>query len=72
MNPLSIGASVIAIVGAIGKVVKGIRRLKAIQDVSKELDDLLTKVSQFELIIQASQKANENMKSELRSLLKTA
>ena len=72
MDPLSVGASVIAVVGATGKVVKGIRRLKAMQDAPKELDDLLTDVSQFELVVQASQKVNGNKESELAILLKTA
>lgn len=72
MDPLSVGASVIAVVGATGKVVKGIRRLKALQDAPKELDDLLTEVSQLELVVQASRKVQENTESELGILLKTA
>ena len=72
MDPLSVGASVIAVVGATGKVVKGIRRLKAMQDAPKELDDLLADVSQFELVVQASQRVNGNPESELGTLLKIA
>ena len=72
MDPLSIGASVIAVVGATGKVVKGIHRLKAMQDAPRELDDLLMEVSQFELVVQASQKVHGNIESELGILLKTA
>ena len=72
MDPLSVGASVIAVVGATGKVVKGIRRLKALQDAPKELDDLLTEVSQFELVVQACQKAQGNLEPELGLPLKTA
>ena len=72
MDPLSVGASVIAVVGATGKVIKGIGRLKAMQDAPKELDDLLMEVSQFELVVQASQRVNGNIGSELRALLKTA
>ena len=72
MDPLSVGASVIAVVGATGKVVKEIRRLKAMQDAPRELDDLLTEVSQFELVVQASQRVKGNMESELGTLLKIA
>lgn len=72
MDPLSVGASVIAVVGATGKIVRGIRRLKAMQDAPKELDDLLTEVSQFELVIKASQKINGHIESELGTLLKIA
>ena len=72
MDPLSVGASVIAVVGATGKVVKGIRRLKAMQDAPRELDDLLTEVSQFELVVKASEKVNGRIESELGTLLKTA
>ena len=72
MDPLSVGASVIAVVGATGKLVKGIHRLKAMQDAPRELDDLLTEVSQFKLVIQAFQGVNANIESELGILLKTA
>ena len=72
MDPLSVGASVIAVVGATGKVIKEIRRLKAMQDAPRELDDLLTEVSQFELVVKASQRVNGNNESGLGTLLKIA
>ena len=72
MEPLSIGASVIAVVGATGKLVKGIRRLKALSDAPRELDDLLAEVSQFELVIQAIRNTHENSGTELKKLLRTA
>ena len=72
MDPLSVGASVIAVVGATGKVIKEIRRLKAMQDAPKELDDLLADVSHFELVVQASKRVDRNVESELGTLLKTA
>ena len=72
MDPLSIGASVITVVGATGKVIKEIRRLKTLQDAPRELDDLLAEVSQFELVLQAIHKAHEEPGSELKELLETA
>lgn len=72
MDPLSGVASVIAVVGATGKVIKRIRRLKALRDAPRELDDLLAEISQFELVLQAIQKAHENPGSELGILLGTA
>ena len=72
MDPLSVGASVIAVVGATGQVIKGIRRLKTLQDAPRELDDLLAEISQFELVLQAIQKAYETPGSELERLLETA
>ena len=72
MEPLSIGASVIAIVGATGKAVKGIRRLKALKDAPQELDDLLAEISQFEIVINAIQNTPQNSGFELGKLLETA
>ena len=72
MEPLSIGASVIAVVGATGKVIKGIRSLKALRNAPQELDDLLGEVSQFEVVIKAIQNASENAGFELGGLLETA
>ena len=66
------GASVIAVVGATGKVIKGIRRLETLRDAPRGLDDLLAEVSQFELVIQAVQKTHEEPGSELKRLLETA
>lgn len=72
MEPLSVGASVIAVVGATAKVIKGIRRLKALQDAPRELDDLLAEISQLELVLQAVQRAHENPGVELGRLLEMA
>lgn len=72
MDPLSVGASAIAIVGAIGKVIKGIDRLKALQEAPRELDDLLAEMSQFELVLQAIQDASEHPDPGLKILLDTA
>ena len=57
MDPLSIGVSVLALVGTTGKVIKGFHRLKSLQDAPQELDDLLAEVSQFELVLKAVQNA---------------
>ena len=72
MEPLSVGASVIAVVGATRKLIKGVRRLKALQEAPRELDDLLVEISQFELIINAVQNTQENRRPEIRNLLATA
>ena len=72
MDPLSVGASVIAIVGVTGKVIKGIRSLKALRDAPWELDDLLDEVSQFDTIIQAVLNASQDTGSELKRLVETA
>ena len=72
MDPLSVGASVIAVVGATGKVIKGIRCLKALRDAPRELDDLSAEISQFELVLHAIQNVNDNPVSELGRLLETA
>lgn len=72
MDSLSIGASIIAVVGATRKAIKGIRRLKALQDAPQELDDLLTEISQFELILQAIQRTCKDPESDLERLLEMA
>ncbi len=72
MDPLSVSASVIAVVGATRKVINGIRRLKALRDAPRELEDLAAEISQFELVLQAIQKVNDHSVSELGRLLETA
>ncbi len=72
MDPLSVSASVIAVVGATRKVINGIRRLKALQDAPRELEDLSAEISQFELVLQAIKKVNDNPVSELGRLFETA
>lgn len=72
MDPISASASALALIGATAKVVKGIRRLKALQDAPRELDDLLAEISQLELVLHAVQNAYENPGPELRILLAAA
>ena len=72
MDPLSASASVIAIVGATGKVIKGIRSLKALRDAPRKLDDLLDEVSQLETILQAVRNVSEDAGSDLKRLIETA
>lgn len=72
MDPISAGASAFALVGATVKVVKGIRRLKALQDEPRELDDLLVETSQPEPVLHAVHNAYENSGPELRILFEAA
>ena len=72
MDPLSVGASVIAVVGAVGKVIKGIDRVKALQEAPRELEDLLAEISQFELVLRAIQNAFECPDPGLKRVLDTA
>lgn len=72
MDPISAGASAFALVAATVKVIKGIRRLKALQDAPRELDDLLAETSQPELVLHAVQNAYENSGPELRILFEAA
>lgn len=53
MDHISAGAGALAFVRATAKVVKGIRRLKALQDAARELADLLAETSQLELVLHA-------------------
>ena len=50
-DPLSLTASIIAVVGAADGVTKGLRRLKAAEDAPKGLQDLLDDVEQLEMIL---------------------
>ena len=72
MDPLSIGVSVLALVGTTGKVIKGFRQLKSLQDAPQELDDLLAEISHFELVLKAVQNAFQSAGPELSRLLETA
>ena len=50
-DPLSLAASIIAVVGAVDEVTKGLRRLKAAKDAPKGLQDLLEDVEQLEIVL---------------------
>ena len=50
-DPLSLTASIIAVVGAADEVNKGLRRLKAAKDAPKGLQDLLGDVEQLEMVL---------------------
>ena len=68
MDPFSITVGAITLAGAIKKAVGGIKRLKAIQDAPQELQDLLTELSQFEIILQAIEDTANPSESENSSL----
>ena len=50
-DPLSVTASIIAVVGAADAVAKGSRRLKAAKDAPKGLKDLVLDVAQLEMVL---------------------
>ena len=50
-EPLSLTASIIAVVGAADEVTKGLRRLKAAKDAPKGLQDLLEDAEQLEMVL---------------------
>ena len=50
-DPLSVTASVIAVVGAANAVTKGLRRLKAAKDAPEGLQDLIQDVVQLEMVL---------------------
>ena len=50
-DPLSVTASIIAVVGAADAVAKGLRRLKAAKDAPKGLKDLVLDVAQLEMVL---------------------
>ena len=50
-DPLSVTASIIAVVGAANEVTKGLRRLKATKDAPKGLQDLLEDVERLEMVL---------------------
>lgn len=57
MDPLSIGASVITVVGVARKVSSLLKRFKALRRADKELDDLIAEVAQFEHVVEAVRNA---------------
>ena len=50
-DPLSVTASIIAVIGAADAVAKGLRRLKAAKDAPKGLQDLILDVAQIEMVL---------------------
>lgn len=50
-DPLSVTASIIAVVGAADTVTKGLRRLKAAKDAPEGLQDLIQEVVQLEMVL---------------------
>ena len=50
-DPLSVTASIIAVVGAADAVAKGLRRLKAVKDAPEGLQNLILDVAQIEMVL---------------------
>ena len=50
-DPLSVTASIIAVVGVAHEVTKGLRRLKAAKDAPEDLKDLLEDLVQLEMVL---------------------
>ena len=50
-DPLSVTASIIAVVGTAHTVTKGLRRLKAAKDAPEGLQDLISDVAQLEMVL---------------------
>ncbi len=57
MDPLSLTASVIAVAGAAQQVGKGLNVLKTAKDAPQGLDDLLSDVSRFEIVLEVVKNA---------------
>ncbi len=55
MEPLSVTASVVAVIGAARKLSRGVSLLKAAKDSPESLDDLLLHLSGIEEVLQAIQ-----------------
>lgn len=75
MDPFSFTASLIAVIGTVKQVGKGLKQLKALQQAPRELDDLLDENSQFEAILQAMDNApwsSSSVKPELKIILSKA
>ena len=53
MDPFSITLGAITLAGATKKAIGGIKRLKALRDAPEELQDLLSELSQIEVVLQA-------------------
>ena len=56
-DPLSVTASIIAVVGAADAVAKGLRRLKAAKDAPEGLQDLILEISQLEMVFNSVKSA---------------
>ena len=74
-DPLSVAASIIAVVGAADEVTNGLRRLKAARHAPESLRDLLEEISQLEMVlngIKSGVLSPENPPVELASLIREA
>ena len=75
MDPLSLTASLIAVIGTVKQVKKGLGQLKGLHSAPRELDDLLDENSQFEAILTAIDKTpwkTNGVGPELQTVLSKA
>ena len=71
-DPLSVTASIIAVVGAADAATKGLRRLKAAKDAPEGLQDLMLDVAQLEMVlncVKSSVLSSDSPPIELATLL---
>ncbi len=74
-DPLSVTASIIAVVGAADEVTRGLRLLKAAKDAPESLKDLLEDLTQLEMVlngIKSGVLSPGNPPVELASLIREA
>ena len=75
MDPFSITVGAITLASASRKAIGSIKRLKALRDAPEELQDLLSELSQFEVILQAIEDTahpSHSVNSSLETLLHEA
>ena len=75
MDPLSVTASLLTVIGTVKQVGKGLKQLKALKQAPQELDDLLDENSQFEAILKAIDNApwsSSSVQPELKIILSKA
>ena len=71
MDPLSFTASLVALIGTVKQIGKGLKQVKALQPAPRELDGPLDENFQFEAILQAIDNApwsSSSVKPELENL----
>ena len=72
MDPFSITLGAITLASATKKAIGGIKRLKALRDAPEELQDLLSELSQFEVVLQAIEDTahlSDSVDSSLETIL---
>lgn len=75
MDPLSVTASILTVVGAASKVSKGLKLLKALREAPGELSNLLEEVERIEMILKCVEQsfvASERAVPELERVIDAA